>query len=227
LSGDECMLYITGDVHADMKEFQNRAFGRVKKTEAVIVCGDFGILWEGGKAENRMIKQIGRKRHKTLFVDGVHENFDLLQAYPVTEWSGGKVQVLSRNLIHLMRGQVYTINDKKIFTFGGGESPDRELRTEHKSWWPQELPTPEEMAEGLKNLEANGWQVDYIITHDVPSAFKKLMEAEVTRLSPLNAYLDKVREKCTYKKWIFGGYHRNKRLSQSIECVFNGVLKLG
>ena len=220
------MLYITGDVHADIKEFESRAFKGIKKSDAIIICGDFGILWEGGKPESKKIKSIGKKRYQTLFVDGEHENFDLLNEYPVTEWNGGKVQVLSRNLMHLCRGQVYTIGGKKVFAFGGGESGDKELRTEHESWWPQEMPTAQEMQEGLDNLEKNDWQVDYIITHDVPSAFKRLMENEVTRLSPLNAYLDKIREKCSYKKWIFGGYHKNKRMSQSIEAVFNGVLKL-
>jgi hypothetical protein len=219
------LLFITGDVHANIKEFQSRQYGRIKKNDAVIVCGDFGILWDGGKAEQKKIKSIGRKRYKTLFIDGEHENYDLLLKYPVTEWNGGKVRVLSRNLMHLCRGQVYTINGKKVFTFGGGESVDRELRTENKSWWPQEMPTGEEMEEGLVNLERCGWQVDYILTHDVPSAFKRLMEEEVTRLSPLNVYLDKIRDKCTYKKWVFGGYHRNKRLSQNIEAVYNGVLK--
>ena len=219
------MLLITGDVHADIKEFQNRKFGRIRKNDSVIVCGDFGILWDGGKDEQKEIRHIGKKRYTTLFVDGEHENYDLLKTYPVTEWNGGKVQVLSRNLIHLCRGQVYTIGGKKIFIFGGGESADREYRTENESWWPQEMPSREEMEEGVENLEKNGWKVDYIITHDVPSAFKRLMEDEVTRLNPLNVYLDKVRERCEYKKWIFGGYHKNRRLSQNIEAIYNGVLR--
>ncbi|MDR3644919.1 MAG: hypothetical protein P4M02_07590, partial [Clostridia bacterium] len=86
------LLFITGDVHADIKEFQSRAFGRIKKNDSVIVCGDFGILWDGGKEEQKKIKSIGKKRYKTLFVDGEHENFDLLLKYPVTEWNGGKVR---------------------------------------------------------------------------------------------------------------------------------------
>ena len=220
------MLFLTGDVHADIKEFRSRAFTRIKKNDAVIICGDFGIIWDGSKGESKNMKEIGRRKYKTLFVDGAHENFDLLLKYSVTEWNGGKVRVLNCNLMQLCRGQVFTINGIKIFAFGGGESDDREIRTEHESWWQQEMPTKEEMQEGLSNLEQNNWQVDYIITHDVPSAFKKLMEAEETRLSPLNAYLDVIRKKCKYKKWVFGNYHKNKRLTQSVEAIFNGVLKL-
>ena len=220
------MIYITGDVHADMKDFQSRPFKHIRKTDTAIVCGDFGILWKGGKAELSNIKRIGRKSYRTLFVDGAHENFDLLSEYPVTEWNGGKVQVLSRNLMHLCRGQVYDIGGKKVFAFGGGESGDKELRKEHESWWPQEMPTQEEMDEGIANLEKNGWQVDYIFTHDVPSSFKRLMEAEEMRINYLNAYLESIREKCKYSRWIFGNYHKNKRLAHNIEAIYNRVLKL-
>lgn len=221
------MLYITGDVHADLKEFNERKFVHIKKTDSIIICGDFGILWKGDRIEQRNIKAIGRKHHFTLFLDGTHENFDLLEEYPITEWNGGKVQVLSGNLMHLMRGQVYEIGGKKIFVFGGGESIDKEFRTERESWWPQEMPNAQEMQEGLRNLEGCGWKVDYIFTHSVPTTFRKLMEPEVTHINPLNAYLDEIREKCAYEKWIFGSYHRDKRYSQSCECIFRGVIQLG
>lgn len=220
------MIYITGDVHADLKDFQNRPFKSIHKNDVVIVCGDFGILWDGSKAELSHIKRIGRKRHKTVFVDGAHENFDLLDQYPVTEWCGGKVQVLSRNLMRLCRGQVFEIGGKKFFVFGGGESDDKELRKEHESWWPQEMPAQVELDEGLANLEKNNWQVDYILSYDVPSSFKNLMEPEETRINYLNAYFDMIREKCKYSKWIFGNYHRNKKLAYNIEAVYNGVLKI-
>ena len=45
-----------------------------------------------------------------LFVDGNHENFDLLNAYPVEMWKGGKVHNIKPDIIHLMRGQVFEIS---------------------------------------------------------------------------------------------------------------------
>jgi hypothetical protein len=219
------MLYITGDVHADMKEFESRDFAHIRKNDCIIVCGDFGILWRGGRDEEKSIKAVGRRKYSTLFVDGAHENFDLLSKYPESEWNGGRVQVLSRNLMHLCRGQVYEIDGKKIFTFGGGESPDRELREEHVSWWPQEMPTQAEMDEGLKNLERCGWSVDYIVTYDAPSAFKMMIEGEHARPDALNVYLDRISEKCSYEKWFFGCYHKNQRLSQNTQAVFNKVIR--
>ena len=74
-----------------------------------------------------------------------HDNFDLLESYPVTEWNGGKVHMITDSVIHLMRGQVYNIDGVSIFTCGGAMSIDRGTATgtaerDHKNgiWWPQE-----------------------------------------------------------------------------------------
>lgn len=220
------MFYITGDIHADIKDFYSRDFGKLKKDDYIVVCGDFGLLWDGSKEEQKIIKQLGNKKYTTLFVDGVHENFDLLREYPITEWNGGRVQVISGNLIHLMRGQIYKINEKKIFTFGGGESSDIEMRTEHKTWWLEEMPSMAEMEEGIKNLVGIGWDVDYIFTHEAPGNMKKFINLGYEGTNALNVYLDHIDEKCSFKKWIFGCYHKNKHLSQKHEMVFDNVIKL-
>lgn len=34
-----------------------------------------------------------------------------------------------------------------------------------ESWWSQELPSEEEMQEGLLNLQKTDYKVDYVITH--------------------------------------------------------------
>ena len=37
---------------------------------------------------------------------------------------GGKIQRIRPSIIHLMRGQVYLIDGKKVFSFGGASSQD-------------------------------------------------------------------------------------------------------
>ena len=115
------MLYITGNMHGEMARFEDSRLRKLKKGDTLIVCGDFGFLWDGGPKEEKNLKKLGSKKYQILFVDGTHENFDLLDSYPISDWNGGKVQQISGNLYHLMRGQVYTLEGKKIFTFGGGE----------------------------------------------------------------------------------------------------------
>lgn len=220
------MFFVTGDIHGDVKDFEGRKYGRVKKGDHIVICGDFGLIWAGTKDETRSIEKLGRRKNNILFIDGAHENFDMLEKYPVSEWNGGKVQIISGGLIHLMRGQIYEIDGKKIFTFGGGESSDREMRIPHKSWWDDELPSEDEMKTGIKNLVDNDWQVDYIFTHEAPTAFRRYLEGADYSLNALNVYLECIRQKCKYKKWVFGNYHKNHSISQIGEAVFDGVIKL-
>ena len=55
-----------------------------------------------------------------------------------------------------MRGQVFSIEGTKIFTMGGGESPDIDIRFEMDTWSDLEIPTREELVEGVENLQKYG-----------------------------------------------------------------------
>lgn len=71
-----------------------------------------------------------------LFVDGNHENHDLLDALAVSHWNGGRAHVLPGrpHVIHLMRGQFYEVPDRgRWFVMGGARSQDREWRIEGRS----------------------------------------------------------------------------------------------
>lgn len=171
------MVYVTGDLHGEYARFSDPAFRRLKKGDTLIVCGDFGFLWKGGKKEEALLRKIGKKRYTVLFLDGRHENFELLNAYPVTDWNGGKAQVVSGNLIHLLRGELYTLEGESYFTFGGGESPDRELRAAAGAWWEEEMPSPAEMRHGLETLMQAGKKVDYILTHEPSGKCRGLLES--------------------------------------------------
>lgn len=163
------MVYITGDLHGDFSRFSSPAMRRLRKGDTLIVCGDFGFIWNGDKKEEALLKKIGSRPYAVLFLDGCHENFDLLKEYPVTDWKGGRAQVISGNLVHLMRGQLYTLEGYRFFTFGGGESREYDLRDGAKTWWEEEMPSAGEMTQGLETLAAAGNQVDFILTHE-PSA---------------------------------------------------------
>ena len=72
------MIYVTGDVHADLGRFKGKAAKKLKKGDTLIVCGDFGFVWDGSKKEQRVLKWLGRRRYSVLFVEGTHDNLDLL-----------------------------------------------------------------------------------------------------------------------------------------------------
>lgn len=47
---------------------------------------------------------------RILWVQGNHENYDMIEEYPIEEWNGGKVRHIARDKIILLgRGQVFNI----------------------------------------------------------------------------------------------------------------------
>ena len=97
------MIYVTGDVHADLGRFKGRAAKKLKKGDTLIVCGDFGFVWDGSKKEQRVLKWLGKRRYSVLFVEGTHDNLDLLAGYPVVDFCGGKARQISGKCHQLLR----------------------------------------------------------------------------------------------------------------------------
>lgn len=124
------MIYITGDTHADFSRLEEDKFpiqSDMTKNDYVIICGDFGGVWNyivESMHEKQWIDWLDNKNFTTLFVDGNHENFERLYKYPVEAWHGGKVHKIRNSVIHLIRGEIYDIDNKKFFTFGGARSHD-------------------------------------------------------------------------------------------------------
>ena len=169
------MIYITGDIHGDFTRFRSPVLRKLRKNDALIVCGDFGFIWDGSEKEKKLLKKIGKLRYNVLFVEGSHDNYDLLEDYPVEEWCGGKTRPISGRLRQLMRGQVFEIAEKTVFAFGGGQSDDTTVElVEGENWWRREIPSEHELEEGLRNLEQAGNRVDIVVTYEPPS---KLHEA--------------------------------------------------
>lgn len=152
------MIYITGDIHReqDIHKINPREFtvgNSLTENDYVIICGDFGCVWDGSTGDNFWLKWLDSLPWNTLFIDGNHENFDVLNTYPLEEYKGGKVHRIRSKVFHLMRGEVFNIDGYKFFTMGGGFSHDVNYRTEHKNWWKDEICTIEEAKHAFATLE--------------------------------------------------------------------------
>lgn len=215
------MLFVTGDTHGEESRF-NCKNSIINKTltekDKLIVCGDWGYISDDSYPERQFLRFLLEKPYQILWVDGNHENFTLINEYPVEEWCGGKVHVIRRDregnpkIIHLMRGQVFEIEEKKIFTFGGGYSMDKYRRIPYHSWWPQEMPTDVDMEEAISNLKKCNNQVDYIITHAAPEETMSIFHPSHPKEKPLNIFLEWIRENVKYKHWYMGHLHRDEDL---------------
>lgn len=213
------MILVTGDIHStDLDRFKDESFiGRytLSKSDYVIICGDFGCIWKHGVFGNkRALDRISKLPFTTLFVDGNHENFDVLNAYPEVEWMGGKVHRIRDDIIHLMRGEVYELENLKFFTFGGATSIDKQFREVGISWWENEQPTPEEIANGMCNLKKHNYYVDYVITHTTSNDIMNNWLCYPKERTALNTLLDFVQGNVDYTRWYFGHFHENLYLPE-------------
>ena len=246
------MIYITGDTHSDFSRFTEENFpiqSEMTKDDYVIICGDFGGVWtseEESSREKDALDWLDNKSFTTLFVDGNHENYTRLYDYPMEEWNGGKVHKIRDSVLHLMRGEIFDIDNKKIFAFGGAKSHDIQdgilnLDEEEKiynyrkrgayfrirdfSWWDLELPTNQEMENGIENLEKVNYKVDYIISHCCPTSIQALINSTYKR-DILTDYLQQVSEKCTFKRWYFGHYHDYRQVNAQFTLLYEDILPL-
>jgi len=188
------------------------------------------------------------KPFTTLFVDGNHENFDRLDALPVREWHGGKVHEVHPHILHLMRGQVFEIEGYTFFTMGGAASHDirdgildpvsptfeedywlkrrsrQMFRVKGVSWWEQEMPSKDEYAEAIRNLERIEYKVDYIITHCAPTSIQQKLSQDFTP-DPFTDFLDKIKGQRIITTGCSGITTTTKRSIKSISSCGNKSYK--
>lgn len=252
------MIYITGDTHMEFGRFSAKRMRRtgmeLTEKDYIIICGDFGLCWAKDKTFEYYCRIFAQKPYTILWVQGNHENYDMIAEYPVEEWHGGKVRHIVRDKVILLeRGQVFEIDGKTFFTFGGASSHDIQggildrnsadfaekkrladrsglsYRILKESWWPQELPTEEEMQEGLRNLDAHHYEVDYVITHCCATSLQNRPDAElviVQNSDVLTDYLDIIEQKLHYKHWYFGHYHQDKKIDDRHTLLYYAILAL-
>jgi hypothetical protein len=250
-------IYITGDTHGtiDWEKLNTGNFPEQKcmtpESDYVIILGDFGGVWDGSDEDRYVIKTYSERNFTTLFIDGNHENHDMLDKYPVEEWHGGKVHKIRPHVIHLMRGQAYDICGKKFFVFGGARSHDirdgilesddprvkvwkydydKLFRVNHVSWWAQEMPSDEDKRVADATLAELDYKVDFVISHDMSSECLKIYSAlfKHTMLKPdeLNNYLDSIRRKLDYTEWFCGHYHDNRQLTSKDILLYEQLVRV-
>lgn len=222
------MIYITGDTHGDYDDFSVRIEKcGIGEGDTVIVCGDFGFVW-GTPQHNRYLEKLTAYPFNIVFVDGNHENFDMLEEYEETEWNGGKVHKVAVNIYHLMRGQYFEIEGKTFYSFGGAYSIDKSMRSPGRSWWPQELPDNEEYNTGMKNLEKHGYKVDYVLTHTIPqTAVYYLGIVPDYHDSELTGHFDYLyMDKLEFKKWFAGHFHVNRLIRGNLQILYDDVISV-
>lgn len=223
------------------------------KNDTLIILGDFGLVWNYKNESNEeryWLNWLENKTFTTVFVDGNHDNFPRINAYPEKIWNGGRVNVIRPSILHLKRGEIFTIEDKKFFAFGGASSHDisdgildlddpnlhekaKRMNKENKmfrirglSWWDEELPSEEEMNNGIKNLAEHGNKVDYIITHSPSASEIALLGHGLYEQDILTRYLEDIRCNNEYKKMFSGHMHINKAVNDKDILLYEQIIRI-
>ncbi len=220
------MIYITGDTHGEFGRFTENNMKDAAWTEkdVLIVCGDFGFVFTGSEREQAKLDFLAQKPYTICFCDGNHENFPLLFSYPEELWCGGRVHRVRKNVLHLMRGQIFEIQGKTVFTMGGAYSLDRAYRNLGRSWWEEEIPGEAECEAALLNLEKRGNRVDLVITHTAPAATLHAMgKYPDYHEEGFQRFLRKLYLNLEFDRWYFGHWHQDRVLNDRYTAVCDKV----
>ncbi len=220
---------ISGDTHGTLDldkvlEYFSENEEEYSKEDFLIILGDVGVCGYDPGEEKRTRENLRSLPVTTLFIDGNHENFAMLNSYEIDDWNGGKVHIVEDGIIHLMRGQVFDIDGTTFFTFGGASSADKEYRTEGISWFPEEMPNRQEYDEGWRNLEKRGFQVDYILSHTAPRevaaeiGYGEISDDEIE----LRRYLQRIADDTDFTAWYFGHFHEDAEI-ENFFCLFEDL----
>jgi len=239
-------IFCTGDLHGNPRRFGTHEWPEGKtlnKDDFVVILGDFGCLWctsendPHWKEEVYWLNWLSDKPWTSVFVDGNHESFARLDNLEQVEMFGGTVGVVRDSILHLKRGEIYEIADKKFFVMGGALSVDKHRRIPNVSWWEREQPSKKEQDHGISNLIANDMKVDYILTHTCPQHIVSIMlGGEPTSLyagnyydkfyDPLTKYLSYIYESVQFDKWFFGHFHEDRKIDDKFMCLYKGIYRL-
>ncbi len=225
------MIYITGDIHGDINRFSPDYLpgeDHFTENDFIIICGDFGFIFADDEEEKEWLDRLSEKPYTILWCCGNHENFHALYKYPTEVRYGGKVHRIRKNIFHLMRGQIFTIEEKKFFSFGGAYSIDRYMRKKNVSYWDEEIPNNEEYDEAVKNLNENGKSVDYIITHTAPKEIiRKMGYYPDHHDMELTGFLEWIMYECKFSHWYFGHWHEDKEIDDKFTALYYQTVRIG
>lgn len=183
-------VLVLGDMHGEGAVFVARMKkARERGVRHVLQLGDFGY-WEhhqdGAGYLKLLSRQAGIYGMQIIWIDGNHENHDLLRARYVNDAhatdggvNGTGLYEVRPNVIYASRGARWDYAGTRFLAMGGAASIDtkpvigpngrvvrgteRWKRVEGKSWWPTEVITDAEIDAAIA-----GGDTDVLVSHDSP-----------------------------------------------------------
>lgn len=214
------MIYFLSDPHGDLNfTALDNYLENAKAEDLLIILGDIGLEFEQTKKNKAFTERFLNIDKKIAFLDGNHENFEYINSFPEEEWNGGKVHRLTDNIVHLMRGEIYEIEDNTFFTFGGCKSSAK--WKEIGLWFDGEEGTEAEFENAYRNLSKYNNKVDYILTHK-----RERREYKEGVSEPLYNLCMYIEDKVDYKTWYCGHWHIDRQMDEKCLAIYKNFTAL-
>ena len=232
-------IFLTGDTHGIEGIFNRlqNGFPQLKDLKSgeenyLIILGDCGLFWSAARtATNIQLLEewLETKPFKLMMIMGNHENYDILETFAVSTFKGGQKRQISKNIMVLETGSVFTFDEKTFGVFGGAVSIDRRYRTTGVSWWNQEIPN-DKMSTFVDNLAKHNWKVDYLLTHTVRESLVSQYVKGNSIHCEVAGFLEFLIQdyNLQFKQNYHGHFHLNSSLHDNVTtCLFEKVLEVG
>lgn len=222
-------VFLKGDTHGDFTDIlsfihtYDLGYG-----DWIIILGDAGLFWRKDRKDANHFIDLYEKEYEVnlMFIDGNHENFDILKQIPLDNKGIGYI---SDHISYLSRGCVFELCGKKFLCMGGADSVDRFRRIKHLSWWEDEKITEEDIAKVDKTQ-----YYDYVLTHAAPQSVVDqnkwklctLLIAEDLIDHSSEQRLEEMFEGLQYGHHYFGHYHSDVHLDDKHTCLCHDFIEL-
>lgn len=207
------MIYFISDVHAE-RDFEGlkRYMEIAGDDDLLIILGDLMLKFDESPEVREFTEYFLSLDKNIAFIDGNHENYEYVWSHPEEEWCGGRVLRLTDKIVYLKRGEIYDIEGKSFFSFGGCKSSPKWVAA--GLWYPGEEATPEEIARARENLMKRGNKVDYVLTHKYENGIDGTLSV------PLLAMTQYIEANIDYKAWYYGHWHSDEAVDEKHILVY-------
>lgn len=152
-------VWICGDWHGNTQWLQRAVPAMRRFDPSIRTILHLGDWWMDPEPVDYWCRQAGITR--VLVTLGNHEPYDLYG--PLQAQHPGRAIRISTTTWLLPRPWKFEIGGRTFVSLGGAASVDKQLRTEGKDWWPEEVIRESHVE------QASRWTADFMVTHESPA----------------------------------------------------------
>lgn len=229
------MVYITGDIHGDVKYIREAiAQYSITGNDIIVILGDVGMNYYGRHGDRQRKKKLNKLGVPILCIHGNHEMRPFtIPSYYETIWQGGVVYEESDfPFLHFAKdGEIYNLAGIRCIAIGGAYSVDKWLRLQFDmGWFPDEQPSDQIKEDVEEKLAEVDWNVDVVFSHTCPLRYEPVevflpQVDQATVDKSTEQWLDKIEAKLQYNRWFCGHWHVNKHIDR-IHFLYHDVESL-